>query len=537
MGLLDVHARTWNAPTHSERQHKQELHRLEDAEHAKQRSIKHELETLEKVEELRREGTHHTQELLNAHERRRAISGLEDSQRLALMERENQARLLNSAHLSPAHSMMSSPMMGGSQYAASPMLGVGGHTPRARSVSGIGMGAAATADLLARERLAHANAQRHATSVAAASMLSPHSATLSPFPSSPHVRTRAVSGSGLHHGLASPAMSMSGGHMSGAQMERMKLEAKKAELLDREHRLEQAKLNRLKAQASAVDLGRQERALRDRERDLLDRTAREERHRLMDREEARLRNVQHEMELEDQLRRLSVNTPSLNPLNVSPGRGHARHLSSPGLAGMGIPNDPMLSSPLLAGGGGGHHLGNGAGLLSPQGYSPTQSLGGGLGHGRSRSHSSVGLGGSGGIDPGLLAEARSLGIPMSPSLGNHPGGLGGMSPRMAAFPSAPSRSPRMSMSNDFEDDLLAGGGLSRSRRGSLSSPMGMGMMNEFGGVGAGNGEMYDMPPMSRSRRGSLAGGSPGLGQLDGYQRGRLDSLPFDERPLFDTRGY
>jgi hypothetical protein len=200
---------------------------------------------------------------------------------------------------------------------------------------------------------------------------------------------------------------------------------------------------------------------------------------------------------------------------------------------MGLGNDPMLSSPLMAGGG---HL-DGGGLLGPQVYSPTESLGGGLGHGRSRSHSSVGLGGGSGIDPGLLAEARSLGIQLSPSLGNG-GGLGGMSPRMATFPSAPSRSPRVSLSHDYEDDLIAAqlaGGGSRSRRGSLSSPMGMGgMMNDFGGAG---GDMYDMPPMSRSRRGSLAGGSPGPGQLDGYQRGRLDSLPFDERPLFDTRGY
>jgi hypothetical protein len=95
--------------------------------------------------------------------------------------------------------------------------------------------------------------------------------------------------------------------MSGAQMERMRLEAKKAELLDREHRLERAKLNRLKAQRSAIDLDRQERTLRDRERDMMDRNAREERHRMMDREESRMRNAQHEMELEDQLRRLSVN--------------------------------------------------------------------------------------------------------------------------------------------------------------------------------------------------------------------------------------
>ena len=179
------------------------------------------------------------------------------------------------------------------------------------------------------------------------------------------------------------------------------------------------------------------------------------------------------------------------------------------------------------------------GMLS--GLSPSSPL---MGHSRSRSHggspfmgslpvsgSSPRLG-SMGLDDNMIREAARLGIPLggsgglhglgSPSLGYGSGGLGvgdrsallnhaGVSPRLASYPDG--------LGTDPYGGLGAAGG-SLGRRGSIGS------LNGYGDLGG-----------SRSRRGSLSG--DGIGGYDAYGdgRGRRDSLPFDERPLFDTRGY
>ena len=199
--------------------------------------------------------------------------------------------------------------------------------------------------------------------------------------------------------------------------------------------------------------------------------------------------------------------------------GHSRQLSSP------------LAVPMMEAGG-----------FQP-GLSASSPL---LGHTRSRSHgASPLLGGlplTGnsprlnviGLDDDMIREAARLGIPLtsfgmgggglgglgSPSLGYGSGGLGigdrsallnyaGVSPRLAAYPDG--------LGGDPYSGLGAAGG-SLGRRASIAS------LNGYGDLGT-----------PRSRAGSLSGG---LGDYDAYgSRGRRDSLPFDERPLFDTRGY
>lgn len=207
---------------------------------------------------------------------------------------------------------------------------------------------------------------------------------------------------------------------------------------------------------------------------------------------------------------LSSQSPSLASLTGSPriGSGHARQLSTP----LAV---PMHADGMLH-------------VLPPS--SP------GLGHSRSRSHGgspllgSLGLGGSSphlgsaGLDDEILREAARLGIPLGGA-----GGVSGLgSPAYSSSLGVGDRnallnhagvSPRLAAYDDFGADPYGGLGAAGSlgRRGSIGS------LNGLGG--------------SRSRRGSLTGG---LGDLDAYGdglHGRRDSLPFEERPLFDTRGY
>ena len=213
----------------------------------------------------------------------------------------------------------------------------------------------------------------------------------------------------------------------------------------------------------------------------------------------------------------------MNPLNISPGRGHSRHLSTPGLG-----SEPLLTSPLSSG----HALSSLGGGLSPRGY----------GHNRSRS-----TGGGNATDAEMAAEAARLGIGSpymsgglggrSPYLGNglgspgRMGGGGGMSPRGQYF-----QSPREEYGGDKYDLGLGGG--SRSRRGSLN---GGGGMDAYGredyGLGGGGNDAYGLGGgQDMDDYGLNASGSSGY-NYGGDGRARRDSMPFEEQPLFDTRGY
>ena len=160
-------------------------------------------------------------------------------------------------------------------------------------------------------------------------------------------------------------------------------------------------------------------------------------------------------------------------------------------------SSPMLNDPLLVGSNGLVGSSHSRNHLSPQlgGLSPNLGMGN-LGHSRSRSlgntphlGASPYHGGSSNLlsEDAMLAEAAALGI-----------NLPSRSPHMRAFPTT--------------DHLGRLGGL-----------------DDFGGLDGLGG--------SRSRVGSLASLGGGLGGYDDYERGRRESLPFEESQLFSTRGY
>lgn len=219
-------------------------------------------------------------ELLQVANRRRAVSGIDDRQRLALLEREREARLrqnantaavLQAAAASPARlGVPGSPM-----YHGTPSLGVAG-TPRARAISATHHGLqvpGSPADLLARERLAAASAM-----------------------GTPRLRTVSTG-------------------VSPATIERMRLEERKRALMEREAALQHEGENRLRAKKSALELADQKRHLRERERELQERSMLNTRNNMLNREEARLHDREREMHMEDdierRLRNLSVNVRDL----------------------------------------------------------------------------------------------------------------------------------------------------------------------------------------------------------------------------------
>lgn len=230
------------------------------------RQIKHEIETLKRVEEMQHDAMQANRELLSVASRRRAVSGIDDRQRLALLEREREARLRNNAN---TQALL--------HAAASPHLGVPG-SPMYHGTPALGVAA------------------------------------------SPRVRTVSAS-----HGLGVPGSpigldSMRGRTvstgMSPAAIERMRLEERKRALVEREAALQHERENRLRAKKSALELADRERHLRERQRELQQRNVLNARDNMLDREEALLHAKEREMHMEDdierRLRNLNVNvSPSL----------------------------------------------------------------------------------------------------------------------------------------------------------------------------------------------------------------------------------
>lgn len=231
---------------------------------------------------------------------------------------------------------------------------------------------------------------------------------------------------------------------------------------------------------------------------------------------------------------------------------HARQMNSPMAVPMGVDGYGMSSqlSPRIGELGGNSMLGAGidsglGGLSDPRLRTPS------MGHSRSRSAGAMPqMGGQYGLDMNneddMMREAARLGINMpgglvgsgSPYLGDGNGGLGmgmsqlqhqdimnraGVSPRMSAFPGGPG--------DGYDDNLGYGGVGTLGRRGSLGSQDGYGGSAGLGGLG--------LSPRMGRRSGSLGGGmdAPLFGGQLGNGTGRRDSNPFEERPLFDTRGY
>ena len=162
---------------------------------------------------------------------------------------------------------------------------------------------------------------------------------------------------------------------------------------------------------------------------------------------------------------------------------------------------------------------SGASLLNTPNYG---------GHGRSRSIEEIGT-----FDPGMVSEAARLGLQRSPVF-------------------ARSTSPYLGYSNSglsprspYLENSFGGGRRGSIGRGGGMSPSMQAYTQNYYGLGDG-GDGYDI------------GGSPGMddyglgdgtdvgehgmrgggGDMYGQQvRMRRDSMPFEEKPLFDTRGY
>lgn len=232
------------------------------------RQIKREIETLKKVEEMQHEAMEANRELLSVASRRRAVSGIDDRQRLALLERERQARLRNNAATSALlYAAASPPQMGipaSPMYLGSPGLGLAA-SPRVRAVSATHHGLpsmASPADLLASERLSAASAPG----------------------GSPRIRTVSTG-------------------LSPAALERMRLEERERALTERENALQHERENRLRAKKSALELADHERHLRKRERDFHQRSMLNAKDSMLNREEAILHEREREMRLEDDIER------------------------------------------------------------------------------------------------------------------------------------------------------------------------------------------------------------------------------------------
>ncbi|CAA3032872.1 Hypothetical predicted protein [Olea europaea subsp. europaea] len=501
-----------------------------------------EIETLEHVEELQREtleANRELQKVANKTERRRAVSGIDERQKLVMLEREREARQRNNSmamqqqqqqqQQAAMFAAASSPRMG-LGVPGSPMYGgsQGFGTPRARAVSATNYGLqfpGSPADVLAKERLMQAER------AAAMGMRG-----------SP--RVRAVS-----TGLGGP------GGMGGspAAIERMRLEERKRALMERELALQNEREGNLRARKSALNLAEQERRLREREREMQERSMLSARDGMLSREEARLREREREAmvdnDIEQRLRALG--SPGLGSMAGSPrlgGIGHGRNLSTP----LAV---PMMDSGL---GMGGMPGGLGGGYTSPR-----LNGGGALGgHGRSRSIGGSPSLGAYGLDDEMAREAARLGISTgglvgglgggglgggglggSPYLGGGGGGYenggnqfnrGGVSPRMAAF--------NGTGDDNYGDDLyggLGGGGGGLGRRASIGSLNGgRGGYDGFeGGLDSYEGGLGGYEGGGGGYEGGGGGGMDGFDGGLGGGRGRRDSLPFEERPLFDTRGY
>lgn len=260
--------------------------------------MKHELETLKQVEHLQHESAEDARHLLNAaaqHDRRRAVSGLNDRERLLLAERErlrlSAGHPLSHGLASPNQSMLHSPAMSSIgmnvptiNVPPSPtMLGAGHYpglagTPRIRAVSSVGHGG-----------MHHPGLASPALGMGLSR--SPMLGVGAPSP-----RMRAVSSSGM---------------TSPAGIERMRLEERKRALMEKEARLQDAREHRLLAKKSQLDLDATEAALRRRADELDARAKLDARSHYLDSQEsvinARQREQLHEAEMEQRLRSLNVN--------------------------------------------------------------------------------------------------------------------------------------------------------------------------------------------------------------------------------------
>lgn len=289
--------------------------------------MKQEIQTLERVHEIQTDAHEANRELLRAAQRTRSHSNIgNERDRLLMLEQERALRARqNSNNMALAgqrnaiaresallHSpqygaspMLGSPMLGsGLGYGSPNTLGVGLATPRVRAVSAshqmpmAGLGhnpqaaAVAMAQNAARERLVHEAEHRLATSA----MLS--SPMLGGTP-----RMRAVSG-----GM------MGAGPANAASLERMRLEERKRNLMQRERALQDQREGQLRAKASAIELANTERALHHRERELSERSQLLARDNLLDRQDAVLRQQERDAQLQDEmerrLRSLNVNVRS-----------------------------------------------------------------------------------------------------------------------------------------------------------------------------------------------------------------------------------
>lgn len=225
---------------------------------------------------MHRDASHANRELLQVAiqaQRRRAVSGIDDRQRLAILEREREARARNNANTSALLHAAASPahlgIPGSPMYHGTPSLGIA-PSPRVRAVSHHGPQIPGSpADLLSMERLAAASA------------------------------------------MGTPRMRTVSSGMSPATVERMRLEERKRALMQREAALQHERENRLRAKKSALQLADQERHLRERERELQERSMLNARNDMLNREEARLHAQERELHTEDdierRLRNLSVN--------------------------------------------------------------------------------------------------------------------------------------------------------------------------------------------------------------------------------------
>lgn len=143
----------------------------------------------------------------------------------------------------------------------------------------------------------------------------------------------------------------------------------------------------------------------------------------------------------------------------------------------------------------------------------------------------------GNIGDDMMREEAHLGVPLGDSgLGTRAGLSGLGSPWYGSHPGIGDRnalldhagvSPRLAAFDDFGSDPY----------GCLGTAAGLGRRSSIGSL-----DGYGDLGGSRSRRGSLTGrtGLGGPGEYDAFgttSHGRRDSLPFEETPLFDTRGY
>lgn len=457
---------------------KHELHRLEDLERTKvgsrtflrfetaaksgshryygllqKRELHHELERLHKVEEIERSNMHANQALLHAQSHSRALSGARDHERLALLEAERNARLVDShgssfGSLSPAMSIATPRIRAVSSHGA--MLGAGyglgvGH-PGMAGIAGMNQSTAMA--LQQRDREARMFAAAGATP-----------------------RVRAISNVG-HHAIPDSALAL----------EKIRLAERKAALLNREAALQISKENALRQRASALELSAQDRQIRARERELDDRSRLLARDNALSRAEQVIRERErqegYDAELEQRLRKLSM---TVSVISETP-RSTCSSLVQ--LQPSGVISSPSMS------------------LHGRSGHSPmlSDSLALPYTHARSRSVGNPSPFLSGGAlgsdllgEDAMLAEAAALGI----------GSASHGSSYMRIFPTDYNVGLGDGDNNHHSSGSL--GDYARSRRGSQASVRGglggygsidelsASGVNDFGGYAAGRARRESLP--------------------------------------------